>query len=80
MTNKKGTGDKLGEIKFDDGFKWVIKDDGDPDNYITIEFYYKGKRTTSKTVLPKARTQLGDEKFMEKLDEVDNGNEFHPLI
>jgi hypothetical protein len=69
---KQGTGEILGEIDFGEGMEWVVEDDGDDDCWTKITFYFQNNQVGTTKVHSTGRKRLGDEKFMELLDEVDD--------
>jgi len=74
MTDKKGTGGELGRIKITENMQWIIRDDGDPDWYTKIEEEVNGTVINDYVFKSKIRKNLGDEEFMEKLDDVGQDN------
>jgi len=76
---KKGTGEKLGEIDFGEGMRWVVEDDGDNDCWTKVEFFFENTRVGNTKIHSQVRKKLGDEKFMELLDEVE-GDTYQPIV
>lgn len=74
MTDKKGTGEELGRIEISDNVKWIIYDDGDPDDYIKLKIKIDGKVMDMTTFDSHARKELGDEEFIDNLENLEGDN------
>lgn len=73
MVDKKGTGDKLGELDLGPLGTLVIEDDGDSDSYITVYVEYNGQtsRVGFSDVLMQARQNKGDDAVIDALDRLE---------
>lgn len=69
MVNKSGTGDKLGEIEFGQFGTIEFYDDGDPDDYVSVQHSTNGNMSVS-SLIHRARDQTDDDTVMDVLDKL----------
>lgn len=74
MTDKKGSGEKIGSIEISDNAKWIISDDGDPDYFVRVEEIVNGAVEHEFSFKSRVRMKLGDEEFIEKLENLEGDN------
>jgi hypothetical protein len=75
MTSKTGTGEKLGEIEINDELTIEIEDDGDDDCWVRVNFVSPNRPgTLSSNLSLDVRKDIGDEKLMEDLDNLEGDN------